>query len=109
MRPELQLQLLKHAIDLLGPRDASALTLLDGNGPVAPLAAQLAEWAFESLGFDALRLVPRATAQLTSSGKLGGLVVDIGGGMSTVTAVVDGFIDAHTMWNAPLAGDLVSR
>lgn len=71
--------------------------------------AKALEVLFETFHFDGVCLQPSPVLSLYSQGLTTGLVVDSGATQTTVTPVLEGYVDNARMKRLPVAGDHVTR
>lgn len=68
----------------------------------------LAQIAFEQLQVPLFSIVKSPLAQLYHMGRSSGLVVDIGGSVTSVTPILDGIVQQKSSFHSKYAGDFVS-
>lgn len=70
--------------------------------------SDLAQIAFEQLQVPLFSIVKSPLAQLYHMGRSSGLVVDIGGSVTSVTPILDGIVQQKSSFHSKYAGDFVS-
>lgn len=69
---------------------------------------ELAQTAFEQLQVPLFSIVKSPLAQLYHMGRSSGLVVDVGGGVTSVTPVLDGIVQQKSSFHSKYAGEFLS-
>lgn len=85
-----------------------SLMLTDPVWSTTKQRAQMAQLAFEGLQVPLFSLVKTPLAQLYHMGRSTGLVIDIGGAVTSVTPIIDGIVQHKSAFHSKYAGDFLN-